>query len=59
MILLTPVLFLAGDYVENILTPDDVGTEMDLSKFKSMLDLTEPILAGKLTCIFVEYKHHT
>ena len=54
MILLTPVLFLAGDYVENILTPDDVGTEMDLSKFKSMLDLTEPILAGKLTCIFVE-----
>jgi hypothetical protein len=37
-----------GDYVENILTPDDIGTEMDLTKFKGLLDLSNPILAGKI-----------
>jgi len=32
--------------VENILTPDDIGTEMDLTKLKGLLDLSNPILAG-------------
>ncbi len=43
---------LTGDYVENILTPDDVITEMNLKKFKSILDLSSPILSGKFSLIW-------
>ena len=43
---------LTGDYVENILTPDDVITEMNLKKFKSILDLSSPILSGEFSLIW-------
>jgi hypothetical protein len=40
-IILTP-----GDYVENILRPEEVGTVMDLNKLKATIDLSRTILAG-------------
>jgi hypothetical protein len=33
--------------VENILEPDDIVTEMDLSKLKDKIDLSSPIVCGK------------
>jgi len=36
-----------GEYVENILEPDDIVTEMDLSKLKDKIDLSSPIACGK------------